>query len=176
MTFYADLRNVASGLLREFAQGTVEIGRPVTTSGANEWSPPATAIQWQRINAVARGVSQKFVDGTNIVASDIQLTVDAGVWQFRAGDRIRIDGVPAAILRVENIPAAGIPVAYRVFARGGVSGDEQLIQLLTADGEELITADGEKFKVAADDQLIQFLTSDGEELITANGEKLKVAA
>ena len=119
MTFYNDLRNVASGLLQEFSQGTVEVGRPVTVTGANEWSPPATSVQWTRINAVARGVSQRYVDGVNILATDLQITADMGAYSPQAGDRIRIDGVPASVLRIERIPAAGTAIAYRLFVRGG---------------------------------------------------------
>lgn len=119
MTFYTDLRNVASGLLAEFNQGTVDIGRTTTQAGEFEWSPPVTGTQWNRINSVFRGVSEKYVDNVNITASDLQGTIEAGQWEFRAGDKLRIDGVPAAILRIEKIPAAGTVVAYRVFARGG---------------------------------------------------------
>ena len=118
MTFYADLRNVASGLLAEFNQGTVEIGRPVTTPGANEWSSPTTTIQWQPINAVARGVSQEFVDGVNIVATDLQITADLGAYQPAAGDRIRVDGKEVSVLRFDRIPAAGTVVATRIIVRG----------------------------------------------------------
>lgn len=117
MTFYSDLRNVASDLLREFAQGVVEVGRPVTVEGPEEWSPPVTTIQWTRINAVARGVSQKYVDGASIVATDLQLTVDFGDYNPAAGDRIRIDGKEVSVLRFDRIPAAGEVVATRVFVR-----------------------------------------------------------
>jgi hypothetical protein len=117
-TFYSDLRNVASGLLREFAQGTVDIGKPVTTAGANEWAPPVTTIAWTPVNAVARGVSQKYVDGASILATDLQLTVDFGAYDPAAGDRIRIDGKQVSVLRFDRIPAAGTVVAWRVFVRG----------------------------------------------------------
>jgi hypothetical protein len=116
-SFYSDLRNVASGLLAEFGQGFVEIGRPVTVPGLNEWSLPTTSIQWQQINAVARGVSQKYIDGANIVATDLQLTVDMADFQPKLGDRIRIDGKEVSLLRIEPIPAAGLTVATRVFVR-----------------------------------------------------------
>jgi hypothetical protein len=118
MSLYTDLRNVASGLLREFSQGVVEIGKPVTVPGANEWTPPTTTIQWTRVNAVARGVSQKYVDGVSIVATDLQLTVDMGAYDPAAGDRIRIDGKQVSVLRFDRIPAAGEVVAWRVFVRG----------------------------------------------------------
>lgn len=116
-TFYSDLRNVASGLLQEFNQGTVEIGRPVTVEGPEEWSPPVTTIQWTRINAVARGVSQKYIDGVNILATDLQITADMGAYSPQAGDRIRVDGQEVSVLRFDRIPAAGEVVATRVFVR-----------------------------------------------------------
>lgn len=116
--FYSDLRNVASGLLQEFNQGVVEIGKPVTNPGSNEWDPPVTDIEWTRVNAVARGVSQKYVDGVSIVATDLQLTVDMGAYDPAAGDRIRIDGKHVSVLRFDRIPAAGGVVAWRVIVRG----------------------------------------------------------
>jgi hypothetical protein len=117
-TFYSDLRNVASGLLAEFGQGVVEIGKPVTVPPVNEWDAPVTDIQWTRVNAVARGVSQKYVDGVSIVATDLQLTVDMGAYDPAAGDRIRIDGKQVSVLRFDRIPAAGEVVAHRVIVRG----------------------------------------------------------
>lgn len=117
MSFYSDLRNVASGLLQEFNQGTVEIGRPVTVEGGNEWDAPTTTVQWTRINAVARGVSQKYIDGVNILATDLQITADMAGFQPKPGDRIRIDGQEVSVLRFDRIPAAGEVVATRVFVR-----------------------------------------------------------
>jgi len=117
VTFYSDLRNVASGLLREFAQGVVEVGRPVTVPGATEWAAPTTTVQWTPVNAVARGVSQKYVDGESIVATDLQMTVDFGDYDPAAGDRIRVDGREVSVLRFDRIPAAGTTVAWRVFVR-----------------------------------------------------------
>lgn len=116
-SFYTDLRNVASGLLQEFNQGVVEIGKPVTVEGEFEWSPPVTILRWTRVNAVARGVSQKYIDGVSIVATDLQLTVDMGAYEPTAGDRIRIDGKQVSVLRFDRIPAAGVAVAWRVVCR-----------------------------------------------------------
>jgi hypothetical protein len=118
LSFYGDLRNVATGLLREFKQGTVEAGRAVSVPGATAWAAPTITVQWTPINAVARGVSQKYVDGANIIATDRQVTIEAGVWSFQAGDRLRIDNKEVVVLRVDPIPAAGAPVAWRVFVRG----------------------------------------------------------
>jgi hypothetical protein len=115
MSLYTKLTGTTANLLGKFRQGTVEIGSTVSVPGANPWDAPTVSTSWQEVDAIARGVSAKYVDGVKIVSSDRQVTMQGNVG---VGGLMRIDGVAVAVLRVDYIPAAGDPVATRVFVRG----------------------------------------------------------
>jgi ribosomal protein S10 len=115
VSIYGKLTGTTAKLLDKSSQGVVEIGSTTSTPGANPWDAPTIATQWQVVNAVVRGVSAKYVDGVKIVSSDRQVLLQGAV---DVGDLMRIDGIAVAVLRIDNIPAAGDPVATRVFVRG----------------------------------------------------------
>lgn len=105
-------------LLAKYKTGTVEIGRPVTTPGAQPWDPPTITTEWTDINAVVTGVSQKYVDGSNIVMSDRMVNCQTPVaFNEVAGDLMRIDGKVVAILSMPNALAAGVPVLNKFIVR-----------------------------------------------------------
>jgi len=87
------------------------------TPGANPWDAPTTATDWTALNAIARGVSQALVDGTQVLASDLMILVAVADYQYQASDLIRLDGKQVAIVRVDKIPAAGDPVVIRFIVR-----------------------------------------------------------
>lgn len=106
-------------LLAKYKTGTVEIGRPVTTQGTDPWDAPTTSTTWTEIDAVVTGVSQKYVDESNIVMSDREvITQSPASFDPEAGDQLRIDGSVVAVLSVMPILAAGVPVAVRFIVRG----------------------------------------------------------
>jgi hypothetical protein len=115
VSIYGKLTGTAARLLDKFRQGAVEIGTTTTIPGANPWDAPIVTTQWQSVDAVARGVSAKYVDGVNIVSSDLQVTFQGAV---DVGGLMRIDGRQVAILRIDRVPAAGDPVVTRAFVRG----------------------------------------------------------
>lgn len=118
MTIYTRLTPTAKRLLAKFKTGVVEIGRPVTTPGAGTYDPPTAVTVYTEVNAVVTGVSQKYVDGTNIVMSDRQVLFQAPIaFNPAAGDKMRIDGDVVAVLTVMPVLAAGVPVVERVMAR-----------------------------------------------------------
>lgn len=118
MTLYNRLTATATGLLSKYKTGTVEIGRPITTAGANPWDAPTTATSWTEIDAVVTGVSQKYVDGSSVVMSDrIVITQSPASFDPEAGDRLRVDGSVVAVLSVMPILAAGDAVAVRFIVR-----------------------------------------------------------
>lgn len=118
-SLYDRLRPTASRLLTKFKTGIVEIGRPVSTPGANPWDAPTISTEWTEIDAVVTGVSQKYVDGESIVMSDrMVITQSPAVFDPTAGDILRIDGDVVAVLSVMPILAAGDPVATRMVVRG----------------------------------------------------------
>ena len=55
----------------------------------------------------------RFVDGTTILASDLQAICEVPAMDYRPGDTFEIDGAPATIIQVRNIPEAGTRAAIR---------------------------------------------------------------
>lgn len=119
MALYDRLRSgTVPNLLSKFNTGVVEIGRPVSVPGIEPWDPPTITTEWTRIDAVATGVSQKYVDGSNIVHSDKEIITQTLGFDDEAGDQVRIDGKVVAILSVMPILAAGEEIAMRLIVRG----------------------------------------------------------
>lgn len=112
--FYGDMASVAVGVIGEFKQGTVRYIAVTKANGPAD-NPGAPSEVATVINAVCRGVQFRYVDGTNIVTSDGQLTmpVNAGVTPSISGF-IEVDGRRHRIAQVSAIPPAGTPAAYRV--------------------------------------------------------------
>ena len=117
-SLYSRLTSTTAGLLAKYKTGTVEIGRSVMTDGANPWDAPTTSTAWTEIDAVVTGVSQRFIDGSNIVMSDRDvITQSPASFDPEAGDQLRIDGDVVAVLSVMPILAAGDAVAVRFVVR-----------------------------------------------------------
>lgn len=116
MAIYDRMRDTAARLLEKYKQGTVEIGVATVTEGTNEWDAPSVETQWEEIDAVVSGVSQKYVDGTNVLASYRQVLCQ-GTINLDNNDMIRIDGDVVSVVRIMDIPAAGEPVATRFIVR-----------------------------------------------------------
>lgn len=118
--FYSELSGVATEVLTEFKQGVVTLTRAGTsTPGANSWDPPTESDPvTYTLSAVAKGVSKEFIDGTAIVATDLQVTCAVPPVAPLMTDAIEVDGRGVTILRIDAIPPAGTPVAYRLFLRG----------------------------------------------------------
>lgn len=112
--FYDDMASVAAEVIGEFKQGAVRYIAITKANGPadNPGTPSETATV---INAVCRGVQFRYVDGTNVVTSDGQLTMpaNAGVTPSINGF-IEVDGRRHRIAQISAIPPAGTPVAYRV--------------------------------------------------------------
>jgi hypothetical protein len=114
---YQRLAETAKRLLTDNAQGTVEIGRSVSTPGAQPWDAPTIATTYTIIKAVVRGVSSQFVDGATVLATDLQVVAYIADYVPLPGDIMRIDGAPVTIIRQDKIPGAGIIAAWRFIVR-----------------------------------------------------------
>lgn len=118
--FYEEMQGVAGELLAEFAQGVVTVTVPgTTTPGPNPWDPPVvTDPVTYPLDATVKGVSKEFVDGTTILATDLEVT--AAVFGAEAGpaDAVSIDGTAMTLLKVIRVPAAGTVVAWKWIVRG----------------------------------------------------------
>lgn len=122
MTFYDDMRAVASDVIGEFKQGTVIYVEMQPQAGATPDNPSAPVPVEHPINAVTRPVEFKYVDGTQIVQSDEQFTIAAldaeaaGFEPSMTGFAL-IDGTRSKIVGIKRIPAAGDPITYTIIVR-----------------------------------------------------------
>lgn len=117
--FYARMKtNVADKLLKQSKQGVIMLTRTVVVPPANSWDDPNVTTESHPLDSIAKGVSEKYVDGVTILATDLEIVsaVPDGVTPT-VSDIITIDGKNTAILRIVPIPAAGLTVAYKFLVR-----------------------------------------------------------
>lgn len=116
---YARMRGTATRLLDYFNQGVIVLTKPgTTTPGENPWDPPVvTEPVAHTLKATAKGVSKEFIDGTTIVATDIEIIAAVFDAEPEPADVLTIDGKPVMVLRVIRLPAAGVVVAWKFVVR-----------------------------------------------------------
>lgn len=116
-TFYQDMQAVASDLLRKFDQGDVYYIAAVKGAGPAD-APGEPVETTYKVDAAARGVSFKYIDGSNIVASDLQATMAVhSDFTPAIGGFVIVGARRYKVVRVVAKPAAGTPVAYTVIFR-----------------------------------------------------------
>lgn len=115
--FYQDMQGIATSLLKEFNQGAIEYVELTAGTGPRD-NPGAPSEVAYPVDGVARGVQQRYVDGTNIVQTDMQATlaVKEGLTPSMSGF-VRGDGMRYKIVGVRQIPPFGTPVAHVVIFR-----------------------------------------------------------
>lgn len=114
--FYQEMQAVATDLIGEFQQGVIEyVAITPGTGPADDPGEPTETVT--RIDAVARGVSFKYVDGTNVVTSDLQTTFAGSAATPEMTGFIQVDGVRYKIVQIVRKPAAGTVVAWTVIFR-----------------------------------------------------------
>lgn len=123
--FYDEMAEMVTELLQPDAdgglgQGTVQLKRetPGTIDPAQPWVPVAPTTTLYPLSAAVRRVSQKYVDGSLIVATDNQVTFAVPEIVPAMTDTLVIDGVELAMKDLRPIPPAGTPVAYVAFVAG----------------------------------------------------------
>lgn len=125
---YTDMAKVAQDLLAPtsqagLGQGTIVLKRiiPGTPDPAQPWVPVAPQTITQTLRGAVRGVSMRLVGsevgGTIILASDRVATTEAPTIEYKAGDKMVVDGKAVQVLSVEKIPAAGTTVAVKWIIR-----------------------------------------------------------
>jgi len=115
--FYQEMQGIAADLLGEFKQGVIQYVGIVPGNGPPD-NPGETQETPVAVDAVARGVSFKYIDGSTVLTTDLQITMPGnGVEPDPAGFMI-VDGRRAKIVQVVRKPAAGIVAAYTVIFRG----------------------------------------------------------
>lgn len=114
---YNRLRTRHDDLMSRLGQGSVSLVQITTTPGEFEWSPPVTSETVTPLAATVKGVAMELVDGSQVLSSDIWVQMAVASPEPSTGDRIRIDGVDHAILRIDRLPGAGEAVAVRCWVR-----------------------------------------------------------
>jgi hypothetical protein len=69
------------------------------------------------VQGVAKGVSSKYVDGSSILATDLEVTLQADAVNVTPESQLTLDGKSAQVLRVMKVPPSGVTVVYRGFVR-----------------------------------------------------------
>lgn len=137
MGLYADIAVVANQLLSSeaaggFGQGTVTLTRTTTAASAAEtpWIPGAASTSVYALKATVKAVSEEFINGTSIVATDLEVTCSTSmtlttvngapvtevvttVLDLQPGDVLSIDGVSHSVQLTMRVPAAGTPVVWK---------------------------------------------------------------
>lgn len=105
------MQGVATLLLTEFSQGVITLAKTTTAPGADAWTPGSPTTTAYTLQATAKGVSKEFIDGTTIVATDIEILAAAFGADPDPPDVLTIDGKAVTLLKVFYLPAARTLVA-----------------------------------------------------------------
>lgn len=116
MSIYERMQGRAKELMSRYAQGDVRYLEPGAKSG-DPWNPTRGAETEHQLAATVRGVSQQYVDGTHILASDLEVRCAEFGTEPETAGHIQIDGERLEIVDVQAIPAAGTVVAWRLVVR-----------------------------------------------------------
>lgn len=116
MSFYADMQGVATELLGEFKQGVVEYIEP-GEGGGDPWNPEPGEDTPYPVDAAVKGVSQEYIDGTYVLATDLEAIMSVFDVEPSNKGRLSVDGKELQIVKVMKIPAAGTTVAWRLIVR-----------------------------------------------------------
>lgn len=115
--FYEEMRAVASEVFAEFKQGVIRyiaLQRPTGTTPDN----PGKVVEVPTLlNATARPVSIRYIDGTHITGVETEVSMpNDGVTPSLDGF-IEIDAVRYKIVRIMKRPAAGVPVSFTLIVK-----------------------------------------------------------
>lgn len=119
MSIYDELTSVVSEVMSEFKQGSIKLVSITPGTGpADEPGEPTESLT--TLDAVARGVSSKYVKDGLALASDLMVSaaVVAGVTP-KNSDFIEIDSVRYKIVQIMNLPAAGTKLVWKFIVRKG---------------------------------------------------------
>ncbi|MGL5735601.1 MAG: hypothetical protein ACRCYS_12110 [Beijerinckiaceae bacterium] len=110
--------DVAPRLLARFANGGVQSQTVTVTPNVDPLLPPGEVTVAASFNAAVSGVSGNILTSDpNLVATDLQAICAAVDYVPIVGGRVTVNGAVRLIVRVDAIPAAGEPAAYRFFLR-----------------------------------------------------------
>lgn len=126
--FYKDMQGIADGLLNEFRQATFKLVRTPTAGGPKYNPGSGQPVKYTFKGGTLRGVSKKYVDGKDIIGTDLQASlsvaqideagapVDPSV-RPTISDKLEINGVSYSIIADKSVPPAGVVVTYIIVIR-----------------------------------------------------------
>jgi len=119
MTIYDELKSIASEVLTEFAQGSVNLIKITPGAGPAD-NPGAATLVSHSLDAVVKGASFKYVSQGLAVSSDLEVTtaIVADVTPSEK-DFIEIDGTQYKVVRLITVPAAGTQTVWKFIVRKG---------------------------------------------------------
>ena len=120
MSVYSDAQAIFDELAADpdLKQGSLAYVTEEAAAGSTPDAPGTVTVTSYPFNGFARTVSTKYVDGTNIINTDKQLSIPGSLLVVpEVGGFVDIDGSRHKIVRLDPIPAAGTPVTYRTFVR-----------------------------------------------------------
>lgn len=117
MSIYQRSQATASRLLKKFAQGSVAYEDRIRTGGA-DWSPIYKTVSLP-LDAAVKGVGQMFKDSSLINESDLLVTCAVFGATPTTNGSVMIDGARHTVVQVQQVPAAGVPVAWKIVVRRG---------------------------------------------------------
>ena len=117
MSIYQRSQKTASRLLNQFSQGVVTYEDRIRTGG-EDWAPIYETVSLP-LDAAVKGVGQMFKDSSLINESDLLVTCAAfGATPTTSGS-VMIDGARHTVVQVQQVPGAGVPVAWKIVVRRG---------------------------------------------------------
>lgn len=117
MGFYDEMRDTASEILSEFAQGAINLVKAGNKTG-DPWKPTTGTPTTVPLKATAKGVALKYISSGVAVAGDVMVTASANSEAVPdMADSVTIDGVRFKIVSIERVPAAGTTVVYILICR-----------------------------------------------------------
>jgi hypothetical protein len=113
---YDKMQGTATTLLRKYNQGVIRHWRAGANTGT-AFNPIEGTPTLTTINAVAKGVEQKYLADGYISASDIQVTSAVFGIEPTLSDKIEMNNKLHEIVSIKRIPASGSVIAWLIFVK-----------------------------------------------------------
>lgn len=118
---YAAIAAEVQGAFAEVKQGTVTLTRTVPGDPPDPeqpWIPGDPVTTTYTLDAIVKGVSDKYVDGTTILSTDLEISCSVFAVDPLPSDTLAIDGKTVTVIKSMPYPAAGQVVIHKFIVRG----------------------------------------------------------
>lgn len=115
-SLYERLQGTATRLMDRFQQGVVTYNAPGADTGT-PWNPAEGEGASYALTATVKGAGANYRDSTLVRESDLIVTASVFSVNPTLAGTVTIDGREHQIVMIEQIPAAGTIVAWRMAVR-----------------------------------------------------------